>query len=749
MNKKIIGMILLLCIFGVTTGYSADIWYNASPPEGISNISKVLIPSIPDIPNAENPSSSSMSAVAPHITISNETGPELAVPKSNDKVIEAPTSVNRTPANVTYAPDRVIVKYQIDNVTTTRDLSEIRLTTNTGIGATVLADERLMGVPGMEVVKLPTGTSVQKAINYYTKDPGVVYAEPDYIVYALPTGELKNPVPIDAHALSYRELGEQANRTTGISHVTGIGVALHVAPTQVPTMTASSIGGQVTPNDPFFSYLYGLHNTGQTGGTADADIDAPEAWATTTGSSSVIVAVIDTGIDYTHPDLAANIWTDPATGYHGYDYVNYDNDPMDDHGHGTHCAGTVGAVGNNGVGVAGVNWNVKIMAVKFLDSTGRGYTSDAISAIQYANSHGAQVISNSWGGDGYSQSLKDAIDASPTVVICAAGNDGKDTDTSPNYPSAYTSSNIIAVAATDDNDALAAFSNYGATSVDVAAPGVLIYSTYPGNRYVNMSGTSMATPHVAGVTALVKAAVPSYTVAQIKAVILNGVDLKSGLSRKCVTGGRVNAKLSLSSSSSLSNIGVFRGAGSWFLDHDGSYSWTSDDLNWIKYFGLSGDIPVAGDWNGDGIDELGVFRQGTWFLDHDGSYSWSADDLNWIKYFGISGDIPVTGDWNGDGIDELGIYRQGAWFLDHDGSNSWSADDLNWIKYFGISGDIPVAGDWNGDRIDELGIYRQGAWFLDHDQSYSWSADDLNWIKYFGISGDTPVAGAWSVSGTS
>jgi len=308
------------------------------------------------------------------------------------------------------------------------------------------------------------------------------------------------------------------------------------------TMTPVTPGSSVTPNDPSFSLLYGLHNTGLSGGTVDADIDAPEAWGVITGSSSVVVAVIDTGVDYNHPDLAANIWTDPATGYHGYDYANGDSNPMDDHGHGTHCAGTIGAVGNNGIGIVGVNWNVKIMPLKFLTASGSGYTSNAILAIQYANSHGAHVISNSWGGGGYSQALKDAIDVSSAVVVCAAGNSGINTDTSPHYPSAYTSSNIIAVAATDNRDALASFSNYGLTSVDVAAPGVSIYSTYPGGQYKYMSGTSMATPHVAGVAALVKAAVPTYTAAQIKKAIISGVDMKPGLTGKCVTDGRINVK---------------------------------------------------------------------------------------------------------------------------------------------------------------------------------------------------------------
>jgi subtilisin family serine protease/C1A family cysteine protease len=303
------------------------------------------------------------------------------------------------------------------------------------------------------------------------------------------------------------------------------------------TLTPSGSGGQVIPNDPYFSYLYGLHNTGQTGGTADADIDAPEAWTLTTGSSSVIVAVVDTGVDYNHPDLASNCVT-------GYNAITGTTNPMDDHGHGTHCAGTIAGIGNNGAGVAGVTWNTKIMPLKFLDSSGSGYTSDAIEAFAWGYAHGARIFSNSWGGDGTDYALQDAINSYPDALfICAAGNSNVNTDTSPQSPSALPNANILAVAATDSNDNKASFSNYGPTTVDVGAPGVSILSTYPvsSGSYAWMSGTSMATPHVAGLAALVKAAFPSSSAIQIKQTIMGSVDLKSSLSGKCVTGGRVNA----------------------------------------------------------------------------------------------------------------------------------------------------------------------------------------------------------------
>ena len=314
-----------------------------------------------------------------------------------------------------------------------------------------------------------------------------------------------------------------------------------------------------TPNDSRFPELYGLNNTGQTGGTVDADIDATQAWDVFTGSSNVLIGVIDTGVDYMHPDLAANIWTNPGeisdnnvdddqNGYiddvHGYDFVNEDGDPMDDNGHGSHCSGTIGAVGNNGIGVAGVNWNVKILACKFLSASGSGNAADAIEALNYATTMGVRLTSNSWAGGGFSQALLEAINdagAAGVLFVAAAGNAAANTDLSPSYPSAYPSVNIVSVAATDHSDNLAFFSNYGVTTVDLAAPGVNILSTTPGNTYSVFSGTSMATPHVAGVLGLIFGRFPNMGPLDAKGLLLNAVDPKPGLAGKCVTGGRLNA----------------------------------------------------------------------------------------------------------------------------------------------------------------------------------------------------------------
>ncbi|MBI4718081.1 MAG: S8 family serine peptidase [Planctomycetes bacterium] len=319
------------------------------------------------------------------------------------------------------------------------------------------------------------------------------------------------------------------------------------------------------PNDASFGSLWGMHNTGQTGGVADADIDAPEAWDLATGSATVVVGVIDTGIDYTHPELAPNMWTNSAerNGVAGIDDdgngiiddvygarwtsgtgVPTNGNPYDDHYHGTHVAGTIGAVGNNGLGVAGVNWNVRMMALKFLNSAGSGYLADAVSAIDYARLMGANLTSNSWGGGGYSLALKSAIEAAGAagqLFIAAAGNSGVNADLYPMYPAAYDSPTIVSVAATDHSDLLAYFSNYGAASVDLGAPGVNVWSTGPGNTYRSLSGTSMATPHVSGVAALLLATRPTMPPLELKQMLMASVDPVPALSGRCVTGGRLNA----------------------------------------------------------------------------------------------------------------------------------------------------------------------------------------------------------------
>jgi len=318
-----------------------------------------------------------------------------------------------------------------------------------------------------------------------------------------------------------------------------------------------------TPNDPDFSQLWGLNNSGQTGGTSGADINILDAWDIQTGSSSIIVAVIDTGVDYKHEDLSANIWTnsdeiasnnidDDNNGYiddvQGWNFVANNNDPFDNNSHGTHVAGTIAAVGNNGIGVIGINWASKIMPLKFLDAQGSGSVTDAVEALQYATMMGAKLTNNSWGGTGFSQTLKDAIKAANdagVLFVVAAGNEGVNNDVIPSYPAGYKVSNIIAVAATDNKDNLAWFSNYGPSSVDIGAPGVDILSTIPSNAYGMNSGTSMATPHVSGVLALLMAELPTLTHIEIKQRLLNAIDPITSLKGWVSTGGRLNAYSSL------------------------------------------------------------------------------------------------------------------------------------------------------------------------------------------------------------
>ncbi|MDQ3940404.1 MAG: S8 family serine peptidase, partial [Actinomycetota bacterium] len=311
------------------------------------------------------------------------------------------------------------------------------------------------------------------------------------------------------------------------------------------------VTADLTPNDPRYvdGTLWGLNK-----------IQAPGAWDQTQGSPTVVVGVIDSGVDYNHPDLATNMWSNAGevpgdgldndgNGYkddvRGWDCANEDNNPMDDNSHGTHVAGTIGGVGNDSVGVAGVNWDVSIMALKFLNAQGSGYTSDAVQCLDYATRNGVQVTNNSWGGGGYSSSLFDAINrarAANDLFVAAAGNSSRDNDTTPHYPSSYSNDNVISVASTTNTstDSLSSFSNFGATSVDLGAPGSGIYSTTLNNTYGTKSGTSMATPHVAGAAALVWAYHPTETYASVRNRLFDSVDKTSALTGKVATGGRLN-----------------------------------------------------------------------------------------------------------------------------------------------------------------------------------------------------------------
>jgi len=314
-----------------------------------------------------------------------------------------------------------------------------------------------------------------------------------------------------------------------------------------------------TPDDPFFAQQWSLLNTGQAGGAAGSDIDATAAWDISTGGASVVVAILDSGIDLDHPDLAPNLWTNPdeipgnlvdddgngrIDDVHGWDFVNHDDDPDDDLGHGTHVAGTIAGAGDNGIGITGVAWRASLMPLKFLDRSGAGTTSDAIQAIDYAASEGARILNASWGGGGFSmamlESIRDAA-AREVLFVAAAGNDAADTDIAPFFPAGYDAPNVVAVAASDRSDRLALFSSFGETTVDLAAPGVDILSTLPGGTYGFSSGTSMATPHVSGVAALVLGFAPGVGAESLRRRLLDEAEPIAALEGKVAVAGRLNA----------------------------------------------------------------------------------------------------------------------------------------------------------------------------------------------------------------
>ena len=366
---------------------------------------------------------------------------------------------------------------------------------------------RSAGAGMIEWVNLPPGLSADQAIQNLSRRPGVTYAEPNWVLQS-----------------------------------------------------------QATSNDPYVTNgsLWGMYGSGSTPANSYGS-GAAEAWtAGHTGSSNVYVGIIDEGYQYTHNDLRDNAGVNPgeisgdsidndANGYvddvYGWDFAGNNNTVYDGPGddHGTHVAGTIGAKGNNGTGVAGVNWDIKLLSAKFLGSNG-GTTANAIKAVDYftnLKNKGVNIVAtnNSWGGGGYSQGLYDAIlraNAADILFIAAAGNAGSNNDSIASYPSNYNSPNVIAVASITSSGARSSFSNYGVTTVDLGAPGSSIESTLPENTYGNYSGTSMATPHVTGAAALLKSIVPSATGAQIKQALLDSATATASLNGLTVTGGRLD-----------------------------------------------------------------------------------------------------------------------------------------------------------------------------------------------------------------
>ena len=346
------------------------------------------------------------------------------------------------------------------------------------------------GIGRLQILRVPKGETVSGLIAQYQKSGLVEFAEPDYI-----------------------------------GQVFGI-----------------------TPNDPRYldGTLWGLDK-----------ISAPAAWDVLTSASNIVVAVVDTGVRYTHQDLAANMWVNPVDGSHGWNALSGTNDPYDDAipltiSHGTLVAGVLGAVGNNGVGVVGVAWQLQIMACQWItNSNGKGAVSDCITCLDFARTNGARIINASWGFPTNSLALSNAIYSlrdSSIILVAACGNDTNDIDITPTYPSGYHFDNVVSVAATTSNDILAAYSNFGATNVSLAAPGDRIYSTVSATDgfYGFGSGTSMAAPYVSGALALLLAKYPAENYQQIIARLLNATDPLPALAGKCVTGGRLNLRNALS-----------------------------------------------------------------------------------------------------------------------------------------------------------------------------------------------------------
>ena len=344
-------------------------------------------------------------------------------------------------------------------------------------------------VPGMQLASIDQTVPVEAAVEMLERSQYVAYAEPNYLITLDPV--------------------EQA---------------------MVDAQSSASLAAQrlQIPNDPLYSSQWGL-----------TKIQADKVWGVTTGRQDTIIAVIDTGIDYNHPDLAANIWREH---YYSWNFVSNNADPMDDNGHGTHIAGIIGAVGNNGIGIAGVNWNVKIMPLKIIGADGNGDIISAVSAIHYAQQVGADIISSSFGIKANSQALADVIRQTNVLFVVAAGNEGANNDVTPYYPSNLGYNNMIVVTATDTSDQLASLSNHGQKTVNVAAPGVDIVSTSPANGYAYMSGTSMATSFVSGIAGLMLSVNPGLSPAQLKSLIIQSVDGTPSLYSKISSDGRVNAE---------------------------------------------------------------------------------------------------------------------------------------------------------------------------------------------------------------
>ncbi len=425
---------------------------------------------------------------------------------------------------------------------------------------------------------------------------------------------------LHVHGLQVVQLPPMANQAAILAALNRSGLVEYAEPDY-------ELNVQAVPND--FRYYnqdqWNLTNLGQYGGTVGADIHAAQAWDIINDASSVIVAVIDTGARLTHEDIAPNLWVNPGEtgldanghdkatngidddgdGYvddvHGINTLNGSGVPWDDFGHGTHVSGIIGAATNNNVGIAGIAWKTQLMELKFIDSVGHGSVSDAVICLDYARAHGAKVVSASWGNYNFtSDALHEAITAlgeAGIIMVCAAGNNGIDNDSQPLFPASYDNANIISVAATDRTDTRPSFSNYGRTTVDLAAPGNPVFSCWNGSDsdYRNWDGTSMAAPNVTGAVALLLAKYPAESYASIVARVIQNADPVPSYLGMTVSGGRLNVYRALTAPPPFGSQGGGTPPGTaWFNDDIPAGAWTSssggDAWNWIT----SNPTPFAG-----------------------------------------------------------------------------------------------------------------------------------------------------------
>jgi subtilisin family serine protease len=611
-----------------------------------------------------------------------------------------------------YVDGELLVKFKDGTI------SGRAITANRQIGARVVEEFSDLG---WQRVRLPFGMSVETAVARYANQDGVEYAQPNY----------------------YYRL-------------------------------------QITPNDPQFPApgMYGL-----------LKINAPSAWDLTTGSSNTVVAVIDTGIRYTHEDLAANMWTNPGetagngvdddgNGFvddvHGYDFFYNDGDPLDDAtgfgGHGTHVAGTIGAVGNNSIGVTGINWNVRLMAIKIYSPAGTDSTSamlvNAYNYVRLMKTRGVniRVTNNSYGGCneacGYDQATKDALDAlgeAGILNVFAAGNNGRDIEINPFYPASYNSPSILAVANSTSDDSPAGSSNYGAVSVDVAAPGTGILSAYRDNNgYATLSGTSMASPHGAGAAALLASYNPNLSAASLKATLMNTVDALPAWNGVVKTGGRLNVDRALRNqticnfSLSQTTLHVPTPLGGAFSVNVAApancdYS-VKSNVSWITVNSGSvgsGNGTIAftvaglnnGIWREGAINIAGLTLTVTQspesplqtfpYLDFDGDrrtdyaaiqnsggggggmiwHNLRSRDGYAVANFGLfADDIPIPADYDGDGKTDIAVWRNtnGTFYVLQSQNNAFQAIQ------FGAAGDNPnVSQDFDGDFKADFAVTRR------------------------------------------